>query len=104
MAGALAMTLVMALAGPASAHAPQTVASFGTGGVSADHTRAYACDTRDDGNVVYTEYYRNDIRAVYDYNHASSGCGWATVNFCITLYRVCSALPNGRVCTGWQSA
>ncbi len=103
MAGALALTLVIALAGPASAHSAEAVTSFGRGGVSADHTRAYACDTRDDGNVVFTEYSRGDGRAVYDYNHTSSGCGWASVGFCITQYRVCTALPSGKSCTAWLS-
>ena len=104
MAGALALTLVIALAGPASAHSQEEPAYFGRGGVSADHTRAYACDTRDDGYVVFTEYSRGDSRAVYDYNHTSSGCGWASVGFCITQYRVCTALPSGKSCTAWQYA
>jgi hypothetical protein len=103
MACALALPLVVALAGPASAHASETITYFGRGGVSSDHTRAYACDSRDDGNVVFTEYSRGDSRAVYDYNHTSSGCGWASVGFCITSYRVCMAVTGGKICSGWQS-
>jgi len=100
----LALTLVLGLASPASADQSGRAYYFGYGGVSADHTRAYACDTNNDGNVVFTEYYRTNVAAVYDYNHTSSGCGWASLNFCITQYRVCMAATNGKVCGAWQLA
>ncbi|MCA1707991.1 MAG: hypothetical protein LC808_33840 [Actinobacteria bacterium] len=100
----LALTLVLGLASPASADQSERVYDFGKGGVSADHTRAYACDTKNDNNAVFTEYYRTYVAAVYDYNHTSSGCGWASLNFCITHYRVCMAVTNGKVCGAWQYA
>ena len=105
MASAVVLAVTVGWGSPASAHSASTESYFGSGGVSADHTRAYACDTRNDGNVVFTEYNRsNSWGAVYDYNHTSSGCGWASVNFCITSYRVCMAVTNGKVCGGWQTS
>lgn len=108
MACVAAAILVLGMASPASAHGlgvPLTSGGvqLGTGGVSADHTRAYACDTRADGNVIFTEYLFNGgtIWSVYDYNHTSSGCGWATIKYCITHFRVCTAVNNSKACGGW---
>ena len=101
MAGALALTVMIALAAPASAGTTQVNTSFGSGGVNYDHTRAFACDTKPDGYVVFTEYSPGDSRAVYDYNHTSSGCGSAAVGFCIIQYRVCTATAAGKSCTPW---
>ena len=69
------------------------------------HTSVYACDTRNDGNPIYTEYYYGERpRKVFDPNGSAPGCGWARPGGYIGSYRVCMALDYRRdQCTSWTS-
>ena len=100
-----APVLAVFSASPASAHASNVPIGYGYGGVEAGHTAAFACDVYSDGITVSTDYYAGGVtRTVTDGNGASPGCGRASVNYCITHYRVCWATANSRSCTGWTGS
>lgn len=102
----VAPVLAVFPASPASAHAGYVPVGYGYGGVEAGHTTAFACDAHSDGVTVSTDYYTSGFgtRTITDSNGASAGCGRASVNYCITHYRVCWATTTSKSCSGWTGS
>ena len=105
------LLVVLAMAGPASAHDSARWLYYngswrGHGGVTASHHYVYACDDRADGNGIYTEFnYSGGHGRVYDSNDSAPGCSYIYVSPPITSYRVCMGeyyWPEP--CTSWTTA
>lgn len=83
----------------------------GYGGVSSNHTWAYACDQNADGQSYYIHWQRNvsteEGGTVFDGNGSAEGCGGATVGpvhrFRMCTYTVPPPNPVSR-CTEWHLA
>jgi hypothetical protein len=91
---ATALFLVVGSASPASAHFSGSNIYWlgvlrGYGSTVNTHDYAYACDRREDGHRVYTEFvYSGGDGRVYDAT-TSAGCAGIAVGRSITRYKVC---------------